>query len=189
MGCQAACDSCNMECQSCESCNTCQTYCQSKQCPESTFTFSKCAASGEIIGPGYFDLPVWNEAISKINEIRTAANYGNGTTYEERTATHVTHTEFNAMKDILGATIYEDIDNKILKSPQEARKDIDIVKGVYFQSLELAVTKYNYLATQCDRCNSGCQSCDISCDALCNGCNGCNTECCQCCDSHSDGGE
>ena len=188
MGCQATCDSCNMKCQTCQGCYSCQTYCQTNQCPETTFNFSACVQSGEIIGPGYFDLDVWNEAIDRINTIRTEATYGNGTKYAQRTATHVTHTEFNAVKDILGATIYENIDENIVKDSQDMQKDIDIVKGVYFQSLEKAVTNYNYLATQCDWCNNGCQSCNSGCNASCNGCNGCNTQCCQCCDAHSDGG-
>jgi hypothetical protein len=73
---------------------------------------------------------VWNEAIEAINEIRTAAAYGNGDEYDERTAIHVTHTEFNEVKDILGAVILEEDGTQ--KDPQDMRKDIDIVKGVYF---------------------------------------------------------
>lgn len=74
--------------------------------------------SGEIIGPGYFDLTIWNEAIDRINAIRTAANYGNGSTYAQRTAKYITSTEFNDVAEILNATIYENIATKELKSPQ-----------------------------------------------------------------------
>lgn len=177
MSCQGTCQAgCNVTCDSCQSCVYCQTLCEldTSQCPQKTFSFSACTDMGETIGPGYFDLEVWNEAIEQINDIRTAATYGNGSEYSLRTEKYVTADEFNSMSSIVGCS-------------RSVNKG-DLIKGSYFQEIATAVTNYKYLSTQCNGCNTGCQTCNTGCQG-CDSCEGCDTQCCECCDAHSQGQE
>lgn len=173
-GCQT-CELCNTGCQ--EPCDTCQSFCETGgQNSSNGFAFSSCVKSGEIIGVGYFDRSVWNEAIAQINSVFAEGDEQKATSSQISSCTSdvfITAAEFNRVSDAA------DCNTSVSAN--------ELIYGSYYENLETAVANLNYKWGQCDLCNVECDSTCDECETCDGGCDGCDSECgnycCDCCDN------
>lgn len=173
-GCQV-CQKCDSGCQ--EPCDSCQAFCETGgQNSANGFSFSSCIASGEIIGVGYFDRTVWNEAITAINSVFNEGSQQNASSSTISSCSSdlfITATEFNRVSEAAECDVN-------VESEQ-------IIYGSYYQSLESAIANLNYKEDQCDLCNIECDKTCNECEICDGGCDGCDSECgnycCDCCDN------
>ena len=83
-----SCESCNRGCQN--GCDKCESFCEvGKENSDNGFTWMRCGSQGEIIGPGYFDLDVWHDAIDAINAV------WNKGTKQNASGNRISKTNFN----------------------------------------------------------------------------------------------
>lgn len=173
-----SCETCNAceGCNKCEKCDNCNAICNSSQalCKIGSqvladrvgeFSWRRCASSGEIMGPGYFDINVWNTICSFIDK-RTSvgSKVSGGSHFSDNTSITpsnpaFTASEFNRVAGEVGAS-------RVNRG--------DVIYGSYFSSLEDAANSYKFSSLACDNCNT-------SCNANCDGCIDCNN--CQGCDA------
>lgn len=171
------CEGCNRceWCNICEACNKCQApECQTKQAfcaigkeylrnHIGTFSFSRCHASGQIMGPGYFDKSVWDEICEWISERSTVGDkYPGGSSFRSSYLQDVdpfSAAEFNRVAGELNAsTVAAD----------------NVIYGSYFSNLESAAARLKINSKACDKCNTDCDA--DGCDK-CLSCNNCNSNC------------
>ena len=181
-----SCDYCDTECEDgCEVCNTCQSFCELGQNSENGFSFSKCIASGEIIGPPkynssgknistWFTRDTWNEAITAINNVYNDGDYEDASEYcisKNTSDEFMTFAEYKRVADAIGYSY-----------PNSLKKD-EVIRSKYFSDLETKIATLKYKSNQCNRCNTSCNTCETceDCDAECDWCDWCDS--CDFCDS------
>ena len=186
-----SCDYCNTLCQDgCEICNTCQSFCQLGQNSNNGFSFSRCVAKDEIIGPveydeygnevsTWFTRNTWNEAINRINSIYSRGSYSNASyrrISNNYTDTFMTFEEYKRVADAIGYNYSSEI-----------KKD-SVIYGKYFSDLADKIANMPYVSTQCNTCNTSCNTCEScqDCNAECDWCDYCDFCDSGCCENEED---
>ena len=174
----AGCQSCN-SCESCYSCqgtcDTCQSFCQLDKQTVGSFIFRDDNGVRWPIGKDkpFLSKNSWNRLISYINSA-----YAKGTEYNGGSSglpvsdsnTFITAEMFNKVINAFGGlggiksnnTITEGVKPNFFnpdtqKFQNSVTKDVDIVYGSYFTTLENFSTNWQYKKTQSDsKCNTGC---------------------------------
>ena len=176
-GCEAV-NSCN-KCNSCEKCNnagceeTCiliQSFCNTTGQSVGSFSFNQCLASNEM----FLTKANWNRLITYINNAYAKGSKKSGGSSglpPSDTNDFMTADMFNKVSAALGGLGSSGPSKRVTK-------DVDIVLGSYFTSLESYASSLKYTTSQCNKCNA---SCDVTCKEcqLCNvtNCGGCNGSC------------
>lgn len=174
------CDSCDTTDTGCKTCNTCQSLYQLGPSSNNEFSFSKCVAKDEIIGPPiynenginiapWFTRDTWNEAIKRINEIYLKGAKQNAKDYTIDLNTSDKFMTFAEYKRVAEAIDYE--------YPKEIKQNA-VMYGKYFSDLANAIASMNYIEGQCEICNSSCNSCE-SCEECNAECDTCDSGCCE----------
>ena len=229
-GCQScnSCEGCN-SCQGCNACQSCVTGCDVEGCQTrqsfvdqnmkpGPFSWGTNRTSANSL---FFTKAEWNSLITYINNAfakgaTSINNNSNSGTGMEAPATggssglpasdpndFMTAEMFNKVALALSslgsatATFTDPVSNTTKTSMV---KDVDIVWGSYFTSLESYANNLQYKTCQCDTCNVGCnlgcntclycnvgncESCVSGCQSnspedccsYCDGCEGCDTDC------------
>lgn len=190
--CCTSCDTCQLCDTGCqEGCDTCQGFCESNQTNDvGAFSFSACVVKDEIICPDacfetdYFNRKVWNEAVTRINEIYARGNTGEAGKGDTSPMTAVASQIKDSAENYITADDFIRIANAAGHTPDAGVAQDKVIYGSYFTSLEAAIGSMKFKSNQCDTCNSSCNiECDVcqSCDAACNGCDS-ECDCTDCCD-------
>lgn len=174
-GCQS-CQLCDSGCQ--EPCDSCESFCETGgQNSSNNFSFSACVSSGQIIGVGYFDRGVWNEAIDMINSVFSEGSKQSASSSKINRCNNDLFITANEFERVAGTANYYNVgvgQNKV-------------IYGLYYEELENAVANLNYKWGQCDQCNVDCDKTCDKCETCDGGCDGCDSECgnycCDCCDN------
>ena len=190
----SACEVCNVGCQSrntcqrCNSCHSCNTSCNSPAGQCNTLQ-AFCSIGAQSAGGFSFNQGVnkdnlfltktnWNRLIQYINSAYAkgaTSNGGSSGLPASDSNIFMTADMFNQVSKALG--------NLGSGGPSlRVVKDVNIVYGSYFSSLEAYANSLKLKTSQCDKCN-------VSCDATCDTCQYCNTSNCGSCNgscqSHS----
>lgn len=159
-------------CTVCNDCDNCQTLCErgsqvySERCGN-TFSFKECVSSGEL----FFSLDTWNKAFKYIY---AAYSLGSDTN-------NLRNAPDEDDNDFMTAKKYNEVAKLI---NVKTRNSGDVIYGTYFEEIEEKLSDLELSSRQCNRCNSGCDTCDAEtyktkCPATCT--TSCSTSCSTTC--------